>query len=92
MKGYLDRIEENKLAIILVEDLHREFVIPVAELPEGSKPQTWFNLVIFQDKIISIHIDHETSTSEQEKVSDLLSKLRSKSKGSKFKRKNDNSN
>jgi hypothetical protein len=91
MKGYLDRIEENKLAIILVEELNREFVIPVEELPEGTQPQTWFDLVIIQDQIISIHMNHEKTASEQEKVSSVLSKLRSKSKGSKFKKKSDNS-
>ncbi|MCQ6276579.1 DUF3006 domain-containing protein [Bacillus sp. V3B] len=87
MKGYLDRIEENKLAVILVEDLNREFFVPIQELPEGSKPQTWFDLVIVQDNITSIHINHEATTSEQEKVSNMLAKLRSKSKASKFKRK-----
>jgi len=87
MKGYFDRIEDNQLAVILVEELNKEFVLPVTELPKGSNPKTWFDLVITQDKITSIIINHEKTESGQEKVDDMLTKLRSSSKGSKFKRK-----
>lgn len=87
MKGYFDRIEDNQLAVILVEELNKEFVLPVTELPKGSNPKTWFDLVITQDKITSININHEKTESGQEKVDDMLTKLRSRSKSSKFKRK-----
>ena len=35
----------------------------------------------------SIHIDHEKTTSMQNRVEDLVSKLRAKNKGSKFSKK-----
>ncbi len=87
MHGYLDRIEENKWGVILVEEIKQEFTLPLSELPEGSVPHTWFNLVITQDQITSIHIDHEKTISMQNHVEDLVSKLRAKNKGSKFSRK-----
>ena len=80
IKGYLDRIEDNNKAVILVEELNKEYVVPVTELPDGSAPKTWFNLVIIQDQITSIEKDAEKTNSEYEKMMDLLAKLRSKNK------------
>ena len=87
MKGYFDRVEENKHAVILVEELKKEFVIPVNKLPEGSQPKTWLDVKIADGQITSIHQDDEKTRSEQEKVDSLLSKIRSKGSGSKFQRK-----
>ena len=44
MKGYFDRSRKINYAIILVEELNREFVIPVNELPEGSQPKLGLTL------------------------------------------------
>jgi hypothetical protein len=86
IKGYLDRIEDNQFAVILVEEIKKEFVIPVEDLPEGSKKNSYFEMSIENDKISSIKLDEQTTQTEQEKVDDLMTKLRSKSKGSKFKK------
>jgi hypothetical protein len=87
MKGYLDRIDDNKYAVILVEETKKEFVLPKEELPEGSAEKSYFDLTIENDRITSITLDEETTFSEQKKADDLMAKLRSKSKGSKFKKK-----
>jgi Protein of unknown function (DUF3006) len=87
MKGYLDRIDDNKYAVILVEETKKQFVLPKEELPEGSAEKSYFDLTIENDRITSITLDEETTFSEQKKVDDLMEKLRSKSKGSKFKKK-----
>lgn len=84
IKGYLDRIEDNQFAVILVEEMKKEFIIPVGNLPEGSKEKSYFEIRIENDKIISMKLDEQTTQSEQEKVDDLMTKLRSNSKGSKF--------
>jgi Protein of unknown function (DUF3006) len=86
LKGYLDRIEDNKFAIILVEEINKEFVIPKAELPEGSTVKSYFDLTIDNDQIISMKVNEQATLSEQQKVDEMMSKLRSKSKGSKFKK------
>lgn len=42
--GVLDRIEDGDKAVILVEELKRELIIPVRNLPEGSSVNTWFQI------------------------------------------------
>ena len=86
IKGYLDRIEDNQFAVILVEEIKKEFVIPVVDLPEGSKENSYFEISIENDNITSMKLDEQTTQTEQEKVDDLMTQLRSKSKGSKFKK------
>jgi hypothetical protein len=86
MKGYLDRIEDNQFAIILVEEINKEFVIPKSKLPVGSSEKSYFDLTIEKDQITSLKLNEETTITEQQKVDELMSKLRSKSKGSKFKK------
>jgi hypothetical protein len=55
-------------------------------LPEGSKEKSYFEITIENDKITSMKLDEQTTQTEQEKVNDLMTTLRSKSKGSKFKK------
>jgi hypothetical protein len=86
IKGYLDRIEDNQFAVILVEEMKKEFIIPKDELPEGAKEKSYFEITIENDKITSMKLDKHTTLSEQQKVDDMMTKLRSKSKGSKFKK------
>ena len=85
IKGYLDRIEDNQFAVILVEEIKKEFIIPKEDLPEGSTEKSYFEIAIENDKITSMKLDEQTTRSEQGKVDNMISKLRSKSKGSKFK-------
>ncbi|MRH41443.1 DUF3006 family protein [Aquibacillus halophilus] len=87
MKGYLDRIEEGKFAVILVDEINKEFILPKAELPVGSSEQSYFDLTIENDKITSLKLNEQTTSTEQEKVDNLISKIRSKNKDSKFKKK-----
>jgi hypothetical protein len=86
IKGYLDRIEDNQFAVILVEEIKKELIIPVEELPAGSKVNSYFEISIENEKITSIKLDVKTTQTEQEKVDDMMTMLRSKSKGSKFKK------
>jgi hypothetical protein len=86
IKGYLDRIEDNQYAVILVEEMKKEFIIPKEYLPQGSKEDSYFEIIIENEKITSIDLAEQTTLSEQEKVDDMMTKLRSKSKGSKFKK------
>lgn len=86
MKGYLDRFEENEYAVILVEELKKEFVLRKEELPEGSTVQTYFDLTIENDEIKSIKLDPGITHTEQQNVKALMAKLRAKSNGSKFKK------
>nr|WP_240795393.1 DUF3006 family protein [Aquibacillus halophilus] len=83
----MDRIEEGKFAVILVDEINKEFILPKAELPVGSSEQSYFDLTIENDKITSLKLNEQTTSTEQEKVDNLISKIRSKNKDSKFKKK-----
>lgn len=82
----MDRVEDNQFAVILVEEIKREFIIPKTSLPQGSEVHSYFELTVEDDKITSLKLDEQTTLSEQEKVDNMVTKLRSNSKGSKFKK------
>lgn len=86
VKGVLDRIVDDEHAVILVEQLGKEFVISSSLLPEGSKEGTWFTLVLNEDTIVKMDIDQVQTDFIKGVIDDKLNKLRSKSKGSRFKR------
>jgi hypothetical protein len=69
-----------------VEELKKEFIIPKEDLPDGSKENSYFKITIVNEKITSMELDEQSTLSEQEKVDNMMTKLRSKSKGSKFKK------
>lgn len=81
----LDRFEESK-AVLLVEQLNKEWIVEVDRLPAGSKKGTWFTLEISGDEIKNISIDQQLTEEKSQTVNDLMQSLRSKSTGSKFKR------
>lgn len=87
MKGYFDRIEEESLAVIIVEELNKQFIKPVSELPEGSSPGMWLDLTIVDNTIMSMTINKEATITAQQRTNELMSKLHTKSRTSKFKKK-----
>lgn len=87
MKGILDRFEDNNKAVILIEDTKEEVIIPAEQLPKGSSENTYFTMEKIKDEYQVVSIDEATTQKEAEKSSDLMAKLRAKSKGSKFKKK-----
>ncbi|RKQ35831.1 DUF3006 domain-containing protein [Oceanobacillus halophilus] len=85
MKGILDRFEGDK-AVILVEDLEKEIIVPRKELPDGVEVNTYFTLDKDGDTFQIVAIDQSKTDSQAQKSSELMEKLRSKKKGSKFKK------
>ncbi|MDN7246760.1 DUF3006 domain-containing protein [Planococcus shenhongbingii] len=86
MRGTLDRIEDGQLAVILLEEEQREIVLPVQYLPKGSRVHSWFEIVMDGEEIISITLDEETAESKMNEAEDLMQKLRSRRRSSRFKR------
>ncbi|SDJ80530.1 DUF3006 domain-containing protein [Sediminibacillus albus] len=87
MKGVLDRIEDGKHAVILVEGTGREFVVSKELLPKGSSVHDWLEVTIEDNQVTAVKLDKETTKNEQEKSEALINRVRAKSKGSMFKRK-----
>ncbi|QTM98991.1 DUF3006 family protein [Sediminibacillus dalangtanensis] len=87
MKGMLDRIEDEKFAVILVEEEGKEFVIDVRLLPKGVKVNDWLEFTVQEGDIANIRIDKRKTSNRQENSEALRDQVRSRSRGSKFKRK-----
>ncbi|MFG6146993.1 DUF3006 domain-containing protein [Halobacillus sp. B23F22_1] len=87
MKAVFDRLEEEKYAVLLVEAHNKELVLDKDILPEGSKPNDWFEVTIEEDQVTSIKRDPEATAAQEKKVKDKRKRLKEKSKGSRFKRK-----
>lgn len=86
VKGYLDRIEDNEKAVILIEEENTEIVVPIDELPGGSKEKTWFHIVEENGSFKIISIDDDMTEQKKRQSSDLMKKLRERKKESKFKK------
>lgn len=71
--GFVDRLEDNGAAVVLVEELNREFIIyPDIEL----QPNMWLHLYIANDEIIDLSDDMKQLKNEREKVDVIVKKLR----------------
>lgn len=68
--GVLDRIEDYDKAVILIEQLREELVIPMHELPAGSNIDTWFQISANHEAFKIIQIDCVKTRTE--KVKSLL--------------------
>jgi len=85
MKGILDRIEDSRHAVILVEEEGIELILPVNRLPEGSQINSWFTIDAENGQLM-IALDEELSLAKSEQAEELMTRLRTKKKGSRFKR------
>lgn len=85
MKGILDRIEGGRHAVILVEEEGVELVLPANLLPEGSQVNSWFTIDA-ENGQLAVTLDEETSNAKNVQAEELMTRLRTKKKGSRFKR------
>ena len=85
MKGILDRIEDGRHAVILVEEEGIELVLPANRLPEGSQVNSWFTIDA-ENGQLAVTLDEEATFSKSKQADDLMTRLRTKKKRSRFKR------
>ncbi|MGG0719300.1 DUF3006 domain-containing protein [Robertmurraya massiliosenegalensis] len=85
MKAYIDRFEEN-LAVIIIEEIKKQFTKPIDQLPNGALPGTWLKVTLKDNDIMEMKIDEEETNSTKNSVDNLMAHLRSKKKESKFKK------
>lgn len=83
--AYLDRFTEGNKALVLIEELQKEFHVDISSLPSGSTAGTWFSVEIHGDEITSIQIDEGKTAEIKQEVEDRIQRLKSK-KTSRFKR------
>lgn len=85
MKGYLDRIEDGGKAVIILEAQGFEIVLPVKNLPEGSRVNSWFR-ISEENGDFSFVLDEDERNRREGLADGMTGELRMKSKGSKYKR------
>ncbi|MHA6260185.1 DUF3006 domain-containing protein [Sporosarcina sp. CAU 1771] len=83
--GYLDRFTDDNNALILIDALQKQFHVSRSLLPAGSSAGTWFVIGMNEDKIISLQIDAEKSSSVKQDIDDRMKRLKA-NKTSRFKR------
>lgn len=83
--AFLDRFTDNEKALLLVEELQKEFLVDISALPFGSTAGTWFLVDIQGYEITSFQVDEEKNAEMKQEVDDRMQRLKSK-KTSRFKR------
>lgn len=86
MRGILDRIEDGDQAVILIEKIQKALVIPVKDLPKGSKVNTFFRIKESNGNYEVTSIDHWATERKAKESEELLEKLRKRSSGSNYAR------
>ncbi|PAV30833.1 hypothetical protein CIL05_03685 [Virgibacillus profundi] len=74
-KGMLDRFEQHQ-AVILIEELNKELILPRHKLPSGSKENTWFTIEKQGKAFEIVSIDSKKTLKEAEETKDLMEKIR----------------
>lgn len=77
-KAVIDRFEDEKTAVLLIEDESKEFYYPVSNLHQGLQAGDWIRIEIEGDLIVSIEIDMKETTERKKRISEKLNKLRNR--------------
>ncbi len=84
-EGVLDRIVDGKYGTILAEEIGKEFVLNIEELPAHAKEGDWFDLVIENDQIQNLSINKKLTDERRRSIEGKMKMLQKRS-GSKFKK------
>lgn len=85
INAVVDRISEGKYAVVLAEEVKKEFVLSLADIDVSLREGLWLELTLNEaGEIIGIKVKEELTAEKQAKVSDVMAQLR-KRKGSKYK-------
>lgn len=80
MKAVIDRIEDKKHAVLILNGDGEETVIPVDDLPDGAEEGTWLEVKFDGDDIKSIEIDEEATEERSERIGNKMDQLKKRKK------------
>jgi hypothetical protein len=83
--AYLDRFTDNEKALLLVDELQKEFHIDISALPTDSTVGIWFLVAIQENEITSIQRYEGKNAEMKQEIDDKIQRLKPK-KTSRFKR------
>lgn len=84
-EAYFDRTTDDNQALLLVEQLKKEFHVPLTLLPTNSAPGNWFQIQIENEEVTFIQVDEEKTKEMKENIQNRLARLQAKKK-SRFKK------
>lgn len=80
MKAVIDRIEDKKHAVLILNGDGEEKVIPVGDLPDGAEEGTWLEVEFDGDDIKSITIDEKETEARSERIGNKMDQLKKRKK------------
>lgn len=75
-RAVIDRVEDDRWAVLLVGEEPRQVVVPGDALPAGAKPGTWLRVEFDGDALISAEMDEAYTREIEERIEDKLQRLR----------------
>jgi hypothetical protein len=85
-RAVVDRIVDDRLALLLVGPTEDALHVPVEVLPEGAGEGTW--LVLDLDRLIG-GVDHQLTESRAADVHRRMERIRRQQRGGRFQRRGD---
>jgi hypothetical protein len=75
-RAVIDRIEDERYAVLLVGDAEREYVLPLSDFPFSVRPGLWLKVQFDKDVLVSAVADESYTREVEERVRDKLRQLR----------------
>lgn len=87
ISAYVDRITEDGAAVIIAEEIKKEFVVEMDDSKEHIQSGDWLQIIVDENNetMIDYVFDAEKTQQKQQDVSQLLNKLR-KNQRSKYRK------
>ena len=76
-KGVVDRME-NDQAIILINSINKELVVPMNSLPFNAQVNDWLHIEFIDHTYKIVSIDHQLTEKRKRKSTYLINQLRKK--------------
>lgn len=83
-KAVIDRIVDDKQAVLLIGETEEECIVPIQCLPEEAVEGSILNIVFEENKIKRISLDRAATEEANQRINHKMALLRKK-KGSQFK-------
>jgi hypothetical protein len=74
--GVVDRMENEELAIILVEELELEFVVKTSEFKVKLAQDVWVDLIIVGNEIKELAINQVKTREREKEIKELMEELK----------------
>ena len=72
----IDRIEEGRLAVLLVGSDERELIVPIDDLPPDAQAGHWLRVRLEDDRLVHAQIDPQQTRAVAARIQDKMALLR----------------